>query len=330
MCVGTKKLVPVIRATANSHRNKIPYVFLSALIFQKRTHTKHRKTAHQCSATFFGVLLHGVYFQTQNEASEGHHWCVKTVGRLFSHLVCLGCSSIHFIVWIAQLRRGHAILKTKLSPVSEGVVWEVRKKEGEEMIYGEAGLRLGTGKVNPWGTYPSTHRFARPSTWEVKLMEVRARSNRTKNPLKLEKSPHFHLLEYGISLSCLHLVWVVLHGGGHGYVGAGGVTSFDFWSWLWQSLVLKGRSAVVSFMRYTVEPCISCRYLHNYLRWFGTCSVLINAIHPLRTLFAIWESCSIQEPEMTCKTAAPPSTVEEMIAKAGAHWHSQGLPSRLA
>ncbi len=38
------------------------------------------------------------------------------------------------------LRRGHAILKTKLSPVAEGVVWEVRKKEGEEMIYGEAGL----------------------------------------------------------------------------------------------------------------------------------------------------------------------------------------------
>ena len=59
-------------------------------------------------------------------------------------------------------------------------------------------------------------------------MEVRGRSNTTKNPLKLEKSPHFHLLEYGISLSCLHLGWVVVHGGGHGYVGAGGVTSSDF------------------------------------------------------------------------------------------------------
>ena len=34
---------------------------------------------------------------------------------------------------------------------------------------------------------------------------------------------------------------------------------------------------------------------------------------------------------MTCKTVAPPSTVEEMIAKAGACWCSQGgLPSRLA
>lgn len=45
------------------------------------------------------------------------------------------------------LRRGHAILKTKLSPVSEGVVWEVRKKEGEEMIYGEAGPHSETAEV---------------------------------------------------------------------------------------------------------------------------------------------------------------------------------------
>lgn len=118
-------------------------------------------------------------------------------------------------------------------------------------------------------------------------MEVRAGQTQPQNPFWNWRNPLIsHLLEYGISWSCLHLVWVVVHGGGHGYVGAGGVTSSDLWSWLWQSLVLKARSAVVSFIRYTVEPCISCQY-HSI-------SPLIRNLAPVRNLK--WHAKRLRHP----------------------------------
>lgn len=54
---GTKKLVRVIRA--NSHRNKIPYVFLSALIFQKRTRNigQLRINVLQHFSVFFSMVF---------------------------------------------------------------------------------------------------------------------------------------------------------------------------------------------------------------------------------------------------------------------------------
>jgi len=77
--------------------------------------------------------LNGEYFQ-----EDRFHGCRPVFHcRGMQQYLFYNSSKKQWQIYKKLSGRGHAILKTKLSPVSEGVVWEVRKKEGEEMIYGE-------------------------------------------------------------------------------------------------------------------------------------------------------------------------------------------------